>query len=304
MRVLGATIVTLLAQTCLVPALAADYDYGPLRGTQPPPVAPIASWEGGYVGATAGYTQANMEFTKSLRSSVLGLTRNTALETEFGVSNLISPPADDSRTHSFGAFAGWNWQFEELVFGLEADYTRASMVGNSSDNIFRSFNTSNGYLNEVGLSGSATTHLKDYGTFRARFGYALGSFLPFVTGGAAIGRADVSSSAAIQIAGFDQATWNTLFAQYQTTGIMGSVPNYGYATFNNITLARTMNGPVFVVVNKTEKYALGATGGVGIDWQILPNMFLRAEYQYIHFGDFKDHKAQVNTVRAAAALKF
>ena len=49
MRVLGATIVTafltqaFLAQAVLTPASAADYDYGPLRGTQaaPPSVASI-----------------------------------------------------------------------------------------------------------------------------------------------------------------------------------------------------------------------------------------------------------------------
>ena len=144
----------------------------------------------------------------------------------------------------------------------------------------------------------------DFVTLRARFGYAIGSFLPFVTGGVALGRADVSSSASVQIAGYNAAAYQTLLEQYNVTGIMGSVPRYGYDYFNDITLERDRSAPALIAMKKTEKYAFGLAGGVGVDWQILPNVFLRAEYQYINFGDFKDHKAQVNTVRGAAALKF
>ncbi|HEX8166815.1 MAG TPA: outer membrane beta-barrel protein [Beijerinckiaceae bacterium] len=303
MRVLGATIVTALLTQA---AYAADYDYGPLRGSQyaPPAVAPVAMWEGAYFGATAGISQGNFEFGKSLRNSIAGLLRNTVLENEFAISNLLGMPSDDARGSSFGAFAGYNWQVDEIVFGIEVDYTRASLKGSSADAIGRSFVTSDGYWNEAYLNGAASTHLRDFGTLRARFGYAMGSFLPFVTGGLAVGRAEVASTAAVQIAGYHQAALAAAVQQFLQTGFKAPIPAYGYVSFNPLTLQRTLAAPVVVGVATTEKYAVGVSGGAGVDWQVLPNLFLRGEYQYINFGSFKDHKAYVNTVRAAAALKF
>ena len=44
--------------------------------------------------------------------------------------------------------------------------------------------------------------------------------------------------------------------------------------------------------------------GGGVDWAITDNLFLRAEYQYIAFGEVEGTTTTVNTGRVAAALKF
>ena len=68
----------------------------------------------------------------------------------------------------FGGFFGYNFQWDQLVVGFDATYKYASVLDSSS--MFDTFK------------------LVDYATFRARAGYAIGSFLPYAMLGGAIGR--------------------------------------------------------------------------------------------------------------------
>src|SRR3954464_7420208 len=71
---------------------------------------------------------------------VAGLSnvRNTAIETEFGVSNwLVAPHGKDASGPAFGGFAGYNSQFENVVLGVEADYTNVHLKGARTDSISR-----------------------------------------------------------------------------------------------------------------------------------------------------------------------
>jgi outer membrane immunogenic protein len=65
-----AILATSLSQAA---ALAADFDSGPLRGTQyvEPMAAPVALWEGVYFGGFGGYTQTDFH-TKSLSTVSAG----------------------------------------------------------------------------------------------------------------------------------------------------------------------------------------------------------------------------------------
>ena len=50
--------------------------------------------------------------------------------------------------------------------------------------------------------------------------------------------------------------------------------------------------------------AYGYTAGLGIDIALMPNVFVRAEWEYIHFAPVMDVDIYVNTVRAGVGVKF
>ncbi len=88
---------------------------------------------------------------------------------------------------SFGAYAGFNAQFDDVVLGIEADYTH-----NSRKSVWTG--TATNLLTQDTVTATNRTSFENYGTIRARAGYAIGSFLPYVTGGLAIGEANFSQS--------------------------------------------------------------------------------------------------------------
>jgi len=70
---------------------------------------------------------------------------------------------------AFGGFFGYNWQWDQLVIGFDVGYKYASVL-DFNDGISTQFK------------------LIDYVPIRARFGYAVGPFLPYALLGGAIGR--------------------------------------------------------------------------------------------------------------------
>ncbi|HEX8417222.1 MAG TPA: outer membrane beta-barrel protein, partial [Methylobacterium sp.] len=217
----------------------------------------------------------SFDFDNAGRAEAARILRNTTVESEFNVSswNRLKP----GRGHglSYGGFAGYNLQFEDTVFGVELDYTSLNQKARSSDSIDRFVTTSTGYFTDVFVQTDSRATLQDYGTVRARGGYAIGSFMPFATGGLAIGRALVGSNVTV---GSFQYTDST-----RTTSVGALLQSGG---------------------NLKEKFALGFTAGAGIDFSITQNIFLRAEYQYILFEEFGDHRMHLSTIRSALGVKF
>ena len=248
-----AILATSLSQAA---ALAADFDPGPLRGTQyvEPVAAPVAIWEGVYFGGFGGYTQTDFQ-TKSLSTVSAGFVDPL-------LNNILPLRTKDAHDTAYGGFVGYNTQFEEIVLGVEADYTHARTRGVS-------FGTSTTPTLPLTFAGPALSEMNDYGTLRVRAGYTAGAFMPFVTGGVALGRASVT---------------------YPELTLLG---------FNPITSTSSV-----VPLGPKEKYVFGLAAGAGVDFQLMPNVFLRAEYQYVHFDNFENSKMNVHTVRAGAGLKF
>lgn len=160
--------------------------------------------------------------------------------------------------------------------------------------------TSNGYNNVVSLSGTSRTKIEDLGTIRARAGYALGNFLPFVTGGLAIGRARISDTVGIQTYGFDQTTYQSNVTNAQSA----YVGRYGYRVFDQTNPSAGVPFPATSYGSRKTKVVGGFTLGAGIEYAITSNILLRGEYQYVLLNDFDGHKINVNTVRGGAAYKF
>lgn len=280
---------------------AADLDYGYLRGTDDGyAAAPLVDWSGFYVGGHGGYSAAGLGFGNTFQPIVANALRYTVAEEEMKASSYLSVHSKHTSATTYGAFVGYNLQFDDVVFGIEADYTYFGKTGTSYDSIARFGDTKDGYLTAVALDGRASTEIKDYGTIRGRLGYAFGSFLPYVTGGVAVGRATVTDTVAIQNFGYDKATY---VANLRSTA-PAYVNHYGYTYFDQANPANSVVAPAQIYGGSKKVTIGGVALGAGLEFAITSNILLRGEYQYVLFNDFKGHSAEINTVRGGAAVKF
>lgn len=84
------------------------------------------------------------------------------------------------------------------------------------------------------------------------------------------------------------------FGQFLPYGFAGAAAG----RFNySITSGGTTN-------SRDNAYAVGFTAGLGLDVAILPNLFVRAEYEYVAFSPLGGIRSSLNTARAGLGLRF
>jgi opacity protein-like surface antigen len=254
-------------------ACAADLGESFLRGSTVINQPGGTRWDGFYFGGQVGGNWAGTNFANSTKSLVSFLLRNTTIENENHVSDWTTLGTYDTSGSSYGAFVGYQTQWDSAVIGVEANYNRTSLAMASSDAMRRLFATSDGYNNDVTVIGTSSIRITDYGTFRVRGGWAADNFMPYGFVGIALGRADVTRSARVIASG-------------SATGL----PPYSFDQTN--------------AVIKTGDFAYGYAAGLGLDIAVLQNVFVRGEYEYVQFGEFNDLKTHIHTARVAAGLKF
>lgn len=277
--------------TCLAApqVRAADLDYGVLRGPDYEPAYAEIDWNGFYFGAHAGYSSTSQRYTNRF-SSILGdyLTRrdeylplSNAMTGAVGKLDVFTRRGDGT---GFGGFAGYNYQFDEAVIGVEADYTSLDAGATSRDftpmNFYDINSAGSLYKINARILGLASSKIVDYGTMRVRAGYTLGNFMPFVTAGVAIGRAEIS----------------------QQIVVSASNPKFD-RTISDGNLGGNLSSSVIGAYAKT-KVVGGFAAGAGLEYALTQNILLRGEYQYVQFNDFDGYKINLNTVRGGAAVKF
>jgi outer membrane immunogenic protein len=107
-----------------------------------------------------------------------GLYGGLQLGGGFGESRRdFTPPEGTTGTYGIsgvtgGVTAGYNWQINNIVAGIEGDFSGSDVDGSH---------------NCPATSHACETYSNWLGTVRPRVGYALGSVLPYVTGGLAVG---------------------------------------------------------------------------------------------------------------------
>jgi outer membrane immunogenic protein len=140
-----------LALAAAASANAADLPPAP-PVVKAPALVPLTAydWTGFYIGINGGGAWG--------RSSFDGLTGTLG---NFNTSGWVA-----------GGTAGYNLQYGHAVFGLEGDIDWSNVSGSAPC-----------------VGGFATCQVKNdwLGTARGRFGFAFDRFLPFVTGGLAVG---------------------------------------------------------------------------------------------------------------------
>jgi outer membrane immunogenic protein len=88
------------------------------------------------------------------------------------------------------------------------------------------------------------------------------------------------------------------FGQFLPYAFVGAaVGRMDYAT---IAAAGTLSG----TASRDNAYAIGVTAGLGVDVAVLPNIFVRAEYEYVAFSPVGNIRSSTNSARAGVGVKF
>lgn len=267
-----------------------------LRGSVDGDPTPTRNWDGWYAGGQVGYSAADMDFRKSLQGLTNFIFRDTVLEDP--TSQLSALSKANPHTTQFGGFVGRNYQWDDLVFGVEANYSYLNgLAGSSTSSIGPLLfvnpkgetpppNTTDTYA--VTLSGTAAVHVKDVITLRGRTGWATGNFLPYVFGGVAVGRMDVSRSVTSFVTKEQDVTTTT---NGTTTTIFGPP-----LIIPSLTTTNSQERP--------NNFVVGWTGGLGMEYMLWNNVFMRGEWEYIKFLSVENTSVTMNTVRAGIGYKF
>jgi opacity protein-like surface antigen len=283
--IIGASLA--LGASTFLGSEARGADYPILRGTHAPSLppapaiapAPLADWNGFYFGGLGGYSAVSFSSSRGPNALVANALRQTTAEADIQASSLLRIPGFSARGMSYGGFFGFNAQFDEAVVGVEFDYMRLGRQGFGADAIGRSRGTSDGYITNVSLTGRSEARLDDLITMRLRAGYAMGNFMPYITGGLAFGYGSVRNSATAIVSGVDA---DPLSAP--------ALPSY---TFNSgeLTEFRRRSAMAGVVV------------GAGVE-ALFGGLLLRAEYLHTRLQAQGGTDIQINQARAGVGVKF
>ena len=122
--------------------------------------APIFTWTGPYIGINGGY----------------GWGDGGRFDADGGL---------------LGVTAGYNWQMNQVVFGIEGDINWSGISGSGP----------------CGAGTRCTVDNNWLGTARGRLGWAAGQFMPYVTGGLAFGDVDVRRTGGFGRADSNEVGW-------------------------------------------------------------------------------------------------
>ncbi len=265
------------------PHIALAQNSGPLpvlRGSDYRPVAPTyRNWSGFYFGGQIGHSSANADFSGSGNQLLERILENTILENEFQVSTWPQPSSASNNANPWGVFIGYNWQSDNAVYGVEFSYNRTKHAMSGVDSVSRIVTTSTEYQFDVTASAGATAEVMDFSNLRLRTGAVYGQLLPYMTVGLAVGRMSVVQTA------------NVNYPAPIDVSAGGGQP-----ALPAVNITRTEG--------KKNAYVLGLSAGLGFDFEVIPHVFLRGEYEYVGFAEVNDVNISIHTARAGIGLKF
>jgi opacity protein-like surface antigen len=236
----------------------------------------IPRWQGFYVGGQAAYGSSDHNFNGATKDIVAQQLALTNVEQVLGVSTW--PVIGGKVSHqasAFGAFGGYNSQWEDVVIGIDASYMHGNFGGQASGTMARQ-TTSNDVLYSASSTAAASINFTDVLTIRGRAGYAWNSFLPYVFGGVALGLADSKRSSIVNSAGTYVGTGTPTISDYNVT-------------YNDAE-------------NKNGRLMVGYTFGVGAEVMLVGGLFARGEWEYVRFTGPID--TNINTVRGGLGYRF
>jgi outer membrane immunogenic protein len=263
-------------------AFAADYTPPVLRGSDSflPATPTYFRWSGFYAGGQVTYGSGNADFSSATDPLTAFALRNTVLEGQVGVSSWNVLGTADTGAAGFGGFVGYNTQWDDVVLGLELNYTRSSFNITAPNNpLGLNVTDTEGNFNVLS-SGSASEKIQDFAVLRARAGWAFDNFLPYATVGLAVGRADLNVT-------------STLLVQNTINPIPVPAPACALATCV-ITSSQS----------KTNAFLYGYSVGGGLEMALTRNIFARGEYEYIQWAPIWQITSHLNMTRLGVGFRF
>ncbi|MFL6796266.1 MAG: outer membrane protein [Xanthobacteraceae bacterium] len=270
-------------------ASAQEFELPTLRGSEP--FVPAASvgcscWDGFYAGAQVGYGFGSMDFATSTRSLVSHMLRELALEAEQFPSTWEVLGKVDTHGASAGGFFGYNIGWESVILGFELNYSRLKIGADAPQLPIERVAVAGGNVYDVTINGAASMRMSDLLTLRARAGYEVYNFLPYVMIGVAAARADLAHSATVS----GQQNPPPPTVPVTPCGPPAS-PNCVPFSFSE---SESKNGA----------FLYGWALGGGFEVLVMPHVFLRAEYEYVAFVPTWGIKPSLMTGRAGVGFKF
>jgi opacity protein-like surface antigen len=210
------------------------------------------NWQGYYIGGQGDYGTITSRVAPNINADIQGT---------WGAGYPWQNLGDAHSTRGgYGAFAGYNGQWDDVVLGVEANYIHGGFKSTSSS----SGRTYVGNVLVATADTSAVVGISDFGSLRARAGYAWGCFLPYAFIGGGVGSQTVDR-----------------YASATPVPVLPPAPT----TFASKT-----------------KLVYGYSAGVGFDVMLVGGLFARAEYEFQRVTS--DIESNVNTVRAGIGYKF
>jgi outer membrane immunogenic protein len=246
-------------------ALAADLDDSIIRGSSAyQPGVPV------YYRWSGVYAGAQVGYA----AGNFDFTNASSQATQFimNIPAFTNPPTgkDNTSSAAYGMFVGVNSQWDDVIIGGELSYSHTNVLGASSGVVFTKFSDGNTYS----IASTASAHILDYATIRGRMGYAFSRFLPYMFAGVAVANADLARSTTV-------------------SGPTNSPPLLPLGLV-----------PQTVTQTQESKFLYGYTFGAGMDMAVMPNVFVRAEYEFIGFAQFMTSTATLHSARIGAAVQF
>ncbi|UFZ03816.1 outer membrane beta-barrel protein [Bradyrhizobium ontarionense] len=163
-------------------AQAADLRSFRMPAKTPAVSQPVSNWTGFYIGADVGYGWGS--YGASNATGTIVTTNGGSAPYGFNAGS------GNANGITAGIQAGYNWQIDQTVLGIEADwlYLDSKVRSGNSAIIVPAFIGGN-------FSGSTSVRTDWYATFRGRVGYAFGPALLYATGGIALAQTKLSADA-------------------------------------------------------------------------------------------------------------
>jgi outer membrane immunogenic protein len=264
------------------PAFAADIDDSWLRGSSSFPADPPSyqRWSGVYGGGQVGADSRGVDFRGIGGNAIATIAAMDANFTGIPLSNFPHLSTVNTQGPSYGGFAGYNYQIDDVVMGVELNFNQSSVKASLSDPESHSYYvTANGklYATNFNVNTNASASVADYGTARIRGGWAYGNFLPYVFAGLSVAQVNTSQSVNVNYIGV-------------VSPFVAGQPMIG----GNYTQSGTSHG----------KWIYGFDTGVGLDYALTRNVFVRGEVEYIQIGEPEGIKVNNASARAGLGLKF
>ena len=237
--------------------------------------ATSVNWQGFYVGGQGGYGSSDAKFAGSNATMLDTLLDHNVIQ-QMQVSQWnLGLGGQSARSSAFGAFGGYNSQWDDVVVGLEVSYMHGSFGGTSraTKALVSGSALSDGFFHDVAVDSSASISISDMATFRARAAYVWGCFLPYMFGGFALGNADIARTVIVKDA--------------VSTAITGP-----FSPLATLTATNAVHNHL----------VYGYSVGLGTDVMLTGGLFMRAEWEYVRFTAAVD--TSINTVRAGLGYKF
>jgi len=267
------------------PAFAGDLDI--LRGTESVGAATFPRWSGFYFGGQVGYSDGSANFANATQPLLSYSLRELQLEADDAPSNWPILGNGTSGKAGFGGFVGYNTQWQDLILGLEANYTHSPFTVTATESPISRVVTVGSDLDSVTLEGSASLQITDFASLRARAGWAFSNFLPYGFAGVALARASYSVT-------------SLAFGQ-QSSATPPAVP---VIPCDPINVTTCVDYSYSNSAGKNNTLLYGFSVGGGVDVSLASNIFLRAEYEYVQFAPFASITASISSARIGAGLKF